>query len=151
MVKFTKYKWRFYSDNNIEQSIVEFLRKSNLDVLWITEIPNLRKQQEDIFHYLKARKLRRYLLTRDLDFWNDQRFPLKNSPGVVIITTEDTSIVNYLPMLLRKLINDYNTLPEPLYLDGVKLKLGLESIVIKMVDRDTQRVTTESWNWKDLF
>jgi len=151
MVKFTKYKWRFYADNNIEQSIVKFLRKSNYDVLWITEIPNLRKQQEDIFHYLKAKKLRRYLLTRDLDFWNDQRFPLKNSPGVVIITTEDTSIVNYLPMLLRKLINDYNILPEPLYLDGVKLKLGLESIVIKMVDRDTQRVTTESWNWKDLF
>jgi len=65
MVKFTKYKWHFYADNNIEQSIVEFLRKSNFDVLWIAEIPNLRKQQEDIFHYLKARKLRRYLLTRE--------------------------------------------------------------------------------------
>ena len=56
MAKFTKYKWRFYADNNIEQSIVEFLRKSNFDVLWVAEVPNLRKQQEDIFHYSKARK-----------------------------------------------------------------------------------------------
>ena len=63
MAIFNKYKWRLYADNNIEREIVEHLRYSDMDVLWIAEVPDLRKQQDDTFHYQKARELGRYLLT----------------------------------------------------------------------------------------
>lgn len=151
MAKVTKYKWRLYADNNIEREIIEHLRHSNMDVLWIAEVPDLRKQQDDTFHYQKARRLSRYLLTRDLDFWDDQRHPLQCSPGVTIINTDNVISAKYLPILLRKLIQDYNPLPEPLYLDGVKIKLDPDGITLKMVDHDTQKVTTESWSWNDLI
>lgn len=150
MAKFTKYKWRFYADNNVAREIVEHLRNSDMDVLWVAEVPQLRKQKDDNFHYQKAAQLGRYLLTGDLDFWNDQKFPLKDSPGLVLLTANDISLAKYLPVLLRKLIRDYNPLPEPLYLDGVKIRVGGEGIVIKMVDRDTQKVTVESWAWREV-
>ena len=150
MAKFTKYKWRFYADNDITREVVDHLRAADMDVVWVAEVPELRKQKDDSFHYRRASQLRRYLLTDDMDFWNDQKFPIKDCPGLVLLTTSDRSIAKYLPVLLRKLIRDYNPLPEPLYLDGVKIKVSGEGIVIKMVDRDTQKVTTESWAWKDV-
>jgi len=151
MAKFTKYKWRFYADNNIAREIVHHLRAADMDVLWINEVPELRKQKNDSFHYRRACQLGRYLLTNDMDFWNDRKFPIKDCPGLVLITTSDTSLAKYLPVLLRKIIRDYNPFPEPLYLDGVKIKVGGERIVIKMVDHDAQKVNTESWAWKDVL
>jgi len=61
MTKRTKYKWRLYADNNIEKEIIEFLRGSNMDILWVAEEDDLHKQQDDRFHYQKARNLCRYL------------------------------------------------------------------------------------------
>ena len=151
MSRSRKYKWRFYADNNVERVIVEHLRNSNIDVLWISEVSELERQQDDAFHYRKAAQLNRYLLTRDLDFWDDQKHSLMKSPGVVIITTSDIEAAKYLPLLLRKLISDYNPLSEPLYLDGIKIRLDTNGITIKMVDHDTQKVTTESWAWSDLY
>jgi len=54
-------------------------------------------------------------------------------------------------MLLRKLLQDYNPLSEPLYLDGVKIRLDAEGIALKTLDHDTHKVTTDNWNWKDLI
>ena len=41
MAKFIKYKWRIYADNNISREIVDHLRQSDMDVLWIAEEPDL--------------------------------------------------------------------------------------------------------------
>lgn len=130
MVKYTKYKWRLYADNNIAREIVEHLRESNMDVLWVAEVPELRCQRDDTFHYRKATELRRYLLTNDMDFWNDREFPVKDSPGVVVLATSDSSLVKYLPVLLRKLVRDYNPISESLYLDGIKVKLSAEGLFL---------------------
>lgn len=46
---------------------------------------------------------------------------------------------------------DWPPLPEPLSLEGVKLKVSAQGIRLKMVDHDTQKPTTESWDWMDLF
>lgn len=151
MAKVTKYKWRLYADNNVEREVVEHLRRSDMDVLWIAEDPDLQRQQDDAFHYQKARALGRYLLTRDLDFWDDRRHSLQSSPGVIIINTDDAIAARYLPILLRKLIQDYNPLPKPLYLDGVKVRLDSSGVTVKMIDQDTQKVTTDSWSWNDLI
>ena len=150
MAKYRKYKWRMVADNNVEREVVEHLRRSGFDVLWAAESPDL-KNRDDQFHYDNARQMRRYLLTKDRGFWDDRKHPLKSSPGVIIMTTSDVDVAKWLPILLRKLLQDYNPLSEPLYLDGIKVKVGAEGVVIKMVDRDTQKVTTDSWQWKDLF
>jgi predicted nuclease of predicted toxin-antitoxin system len=150
MSRYRKYKWRFYADNNIESEIVEFLRGSKTDVLWIAEAPDLRRQQDDAFHYVRAKELGRYLLTRDLDFWNDQRFPLKDSPGLIILATEDIELSKYLPLLLRKLITEYSPIDEPIYLDGIKMKLDANGITMRVLDRDTQSVSTDTWLWTEL-
>lgn len=150
MPRFRKYKWRLYADSNLEKVVVDYLRESGFDVLWVAEVPDLRRQKDDSFHYQKARELGRYLVTHDPDFWDDQRHPLKDPPGVVILTTQDSSLAKYLPVLLRKLVRDYNPTDEPLFLDGVKITLSPEQIVIKMVDRDTQKLTIENWAWEEL-
>ena len=145
------YKWRLYADNNIEKEIVDHLRESEMDVLWVAKDSKLKSQGDDLFHYRKARELGRYLLTHDEDFWHDIRFPLQRCPGVIILPTGDVELAKYLPQLLRKLLRDYNPLSEPLYLDGVKVKLTDEGVTIKMVNRDTQKKTAETWLWSELF
>jgi predicted nuclease of predicted toxin-antitoxin system len=151
MGKFTKYKWRLYADKQIEREIVEHLRASDIDVLWIAEHPELERQQDDEFHYRKARELGRYLLTKDMDFWDDRKHPLKGSPGTVIIATGDASVAKHLPVLLRELMHAYNPLSEPVYLDGMKIKLSSEGITLRFVDPETQMVITENWTWADLL
>jgi predicted nuclease of predicted toxin-antitoxin system len=148
--KHRKYKWRLYADNNVQREVVQHLRRSGMDVLWIAEDPDLRKQDDDAFHYRKAGMLGRYLLTRDLDFWDDRRHPLQISPGVIIVNTDDATVAKHLPILLRTLIQNYNPLPQPLYLRGIKVKLDSSGITLKMVDRDTGKVTTDRWSWNDL-
>lgn len=152
MNKFKKpYKWRIYADNNIELALVEFLRKKNFDVLWVGEI-SAWKHRDDVFHYNNAMRLERYLLTRDIDFWNDHRFPIQESPGVLIITTKDISIAKYLPILLRKLVNEAMLLfREHLYLYGFKIKLNFEGIEIKFMDHDLQRINIKKFKWRELF
>ena len=57
---FTRHKWRFYADNDVPREVVEVLRKRQMDILWITEVPELRREQDDSFHYQKAAELGRY-------------------------------------------------------------------------------------------
>jgi predicted nuclease of predicted toxin-antitoxin system len=145
------YKWRLYADNNTEKEIVEHLRDAEMDVLWVAENSDLRRQTDDIFHYRKAKELKRYLVTHDADFWDDKRYPLQGCPGLVLLATNDTELGKYLVILLRKLLRDYNPLAEPLFLDGVKIRLTNEGVTIKMVDHDSQKVTNETWAWKELY
>jgi predicted nuclease of predicted toxin-antitoxin system len=145
------YKWRLYADNNIEQEIVEHLRgKDKMDVLWVRDDPKLRCQQDDSFHYKKARELGRYLLTHDEDFWNDRQYPLRTSPGLIILPKNEGAMAKHFPQLLLKLMDEYNPTGEALYLDEIKVRLTWESITIKTIDHDTQKKTTETWTWKDL-
>ena len=84
----TRRRWRLYADSNVEQEIIRYLiEEARFDVLAVGGDQNLRRR-EDEFHYQKARQLGRYLLTHDDDFWDDRRFPLRESPGVIIIPQE---------------------------------------------------------------
>ena len=147
-----KYKWRIYADKNIERSVVEDLRKAGMDVLWVGEETLLSNQTDDLFHYEEARKRQSYLLTHDKDFWDDLKYPLHRSPGVIILShTPEPGLGALLVRLLRKLLVDYNPLSEPLYLDSIKVKLSAEGITIHMLDHDTQQKATEFWHWQDLY
>jgi hypothetical protein len=86
-----------------------------MDVLWVTEDSELRKQKDDPFHYRKASELGRYLLTHDEDFWNDHGYPLYQCPGLILLATYDTEIAKYLPQLLQKVMDDYNPTEASIY------------------------------------
>ncbi len=53
------------------------------------------KNEKDTEIYKKDKKLKALLLTSDKDFWNDQVFPLSESPGVVIIERNNLKDVKY--------------------------------------------------------
>jgi len=145
------YKWRLYADRNIEQDIVDHLRgRAKMGVLWVCDDPKLGRQQDDSFYYQKTRELGRYLLTHDEDFWDDRRFPLRTSPGLIILPKNEEAMAKYFPQLLRNLLDEYNPTGEALYLDEIKVRLTWESITIKMINHETKKKTSETWTWKDL-
>lgn len=90
-------------------------------------------------------------MTYDNDFWSDNHYLLKDSPGVIILSLGDINLIKYLPVLLRKLINDCNPLCEPLYLDGFKINLSPEGIALKGIDHDTQKRSITHWKWKEII
>jgi hypothetical protein len=139
-------KWRLYADNNIEQEIVQYLKsEAGFNVLSVAEDSDLR-HREDEFHYDKARQLGRYLLTHDDDFWDDRRFPLHASPGVIIIPKNEEGQAKYFPVLLRKIIDvDYNVDGGPRHLGTMKIKLSWDGMTYK-----TSTQGTETVSWVDL-
>ena len=145
-----KYKWRLYADHNIEKELVDYLRSSGFDVLWVIEDKYLEQQKDDSFHYQMARKRRMYLLTKDKDFWDDRIYPIQNSPGVIILTTTDISVSKYFPLILRNWVRDYSD-PEPAYLYGLKIKIGAEEVIVKWIDSDTQKIRIEKRNLEYFF
>jgi hypothetical protein len=147
---YTKYKWRLYADNDIEREIVDHLRRWKMDVLWVAEDPELRRQQDDRFHYQKARQLGRYLLTRDQDFWDDVRHPLARSPGLLIVSSREMDVAKFLPVVLQKVVDSINPLGEAFTLQGIKVRMGSDSFAIKGLDHDTQKVVTDTFKWEDL-
>jgi hypothetical protein len=148
--KFKKYLWRFYADNNMENKVVDYLRILNFNIIWTKENPKLSRQDDLNFHYQKARQLDCSLLTRNAAFWNDNKYSMKESPGVLVLDTEDMGLILKLPDILKKLILKCNSLRGPLYLDGIKMKLGSKGVVIKILDRNTQKKEKLIWLWKDF-
>lgn len=146
-----KYKWRLYAEKNIEPEIVGALRKAGIDVLFVTEDQKLSKEQDDEFHYQKAGELGRYLLTKDEDFWSDVRFPLHKSPGVIILRSRDPKLASLLVQILRKLIQEKSPFEEPIYLEGIKIRLSDEGVNLRYVNYKKQKKTTEFFTWTDLF
>lgn len=143
-------KWRLYADNNIESEIIEHLRQESFDVLAVGEDAQLR-HHEDEFHYQKARQLDRYLLTHDDDFWDDRRFPLRQSPGVIILPKNEQGDAKFFPVLLRKIIErDYNVDNGPRHLGGVKFRLTWDGMTYKMSPSDGSPQAGDTLSWVDL-
>lgn len=141
-------KWRIYADKNVEKNTISLLRKK-MDVLSVEEDIKLTNQ-EDSFHYKKAKQLKRLLLTNDKDFWSDQQFKLLESPGVIILISKDKVIARYLPLLLRKALIVNNPSDNPIFLDGVKIKCSPEEIILKWLNQDSQKAETQKFRWNDL-
>src|SRR5439155_4857026 len=65
------------------------------DVLFVLEDPQLRRAS-DREHFRLARELARTLITLDHDFFDLRRFPLAESPGVVVCTAPDEAALKRL-------------------------------------------------------
>jgi predicted nuclease of predicted toxin-antitoxin system len=82
---------RVYVDANLPSGVVSAMRRElGWDVLFVLEHDDLRRAP-DAEHYQRARDLGRTLITLDLDFLDDRRFPPSDSPGVIVLFAPDES------------------------------------------------------------
>ena len=148
-----QYKWRIYADHNVEASCVRILRANKIDVLYVNERPKLKRQRDDRrFHTREARKLGRYLLTRDEDFWFDRQIPLHESPGVILLKIPDPVDAARAVVVLRIIVRFAGKSFEgPYYLDEMKVKLSQEGIRIHYLDDDTQKKKSVFGPWEDWY
>ena len=82
-------KAKFYADHNIDKSIVHVLRQWKYDVEVAAEIG--AERQPDEFHYRRASKSKRVLLTQYKDYLDNRRFPLSQSQGVILFNVDQAS------------------------------------------------------------
>jgi predicted nuclease of predicted toxin-antitoxin system len=149
-----KLKWRIYADHNIEKAVVDALRKAKFDVLWVQENHQLLREKDDKFHWNKAKQLGRYLLTHDDvggGFWDDRRYPLKQSPGIIVMKTQDAEMGGLLVEALKYIFDRYNPLPVPLGLESIKIRVTSHGFTIKGTDHDTQKKFQEAYAWRELL
>ncbi len=80
----------FYADHNVDASIVYVLEHHRYDVESAADVQGQR--QPDEFHFRRAFKSKRVLLTQDKDYLDNSRFPLSQTCGVVVfnVDTADT-------------------------------------------------------------
>ena len=76
-------KARFLIDKNVDREVADALRRLRWNVHHAEESELGTHEDEDIYAF--ARSERRVLLTHDLDFLDDRRFPLRLSPGVIVL------------------------------------------------------------------
>jgi predicted nuclease of predicted toxin-antitoxin system len=91
-----------YLDANVPVPLVRFMRDHlHWDALHVLEEPAWRRAT-DVAHFHRARDLHRTLVTQDHDFLEDRRFPLVDSPGVIVLNAPDERG-------LRKLVTEVDT------------------------------------------
>jgi Domain of unknown function (DUF5615) len=81
-------KLRLLADTNVPLSLVEDLRSSNVSVATAQE--RCVAQVDDSELMAVAKKEGRVLLTKDADFWSDDKFPMNRVGGVIFLDSDDT-------------------------------------------------------------
>ena len=117
---------RVYVDANLPAGSVTAMRHDfGWDVLFVMEHEDLRRAH-DVEHYRRARDLGRTLITLDRDFLDDKRFPLAESPGVIVMFAPDESgLIRLLSRIDRELLRTPER--EPVTLEGRKLQVVPET------------------------
>lgn len=119
---------RIYADANLPAGVVAFMRQElRWDVLFVVEHDDLRRAR-DLEHYRRALDFGRTLITLDRDFFDDLRFPLADSPGVVVLSAPDEfGLVRELRHLDRTIIRIDASIDLPLR--GRKLALTPDQVI----------------------
>ena len=87
---------RVYVDANVPAGVVTFMRHElRWDVLFVLEHDDLRRAR-DIEHFHRALEFGRTIVTLDHDFFDDRRFPLSDSPGVIVCSAPDETALKKL-------------------------------------------------------
>ena len=93
---------RVYVDANVPFGLVSFMRHTlSWDVLFVLEHDDLRRAP-DVTHFQRALDLGRTLITLDHDFFDDRRFPLASSPGVVVCSAPNEAALRRLLVRLDR-------------------------------------------------
>jgi hypothetical protein len=111
---------RLYVDANMPAGLVAHMRaRLQWDVFFVLEHEDLRRAR-DGEHYRLARQLGRTLLTLDRDYLDDEKFPLAESGGVIVLAAPTEH--GYVG-LLKRLDEMFRV---PVALDGQKLHLNVD-------------------------
>ena len=80
---------RVYIDANVPANLVSFMRTAlQWDALFVLEHDDLRRAA-DRQHFDMARQLGRTLITFDRDYLDDDKFPVKDTSGVLVLTAPE--------------------------------------------------------------
>jgi predicted nuclease of predicted toxin-antitoxin system len=77
---------RFYIDHDVDNVVVEILRWLKYDVETAKDVG--AEAQRDEWHFGHAFRTKRVLLTKDKDYLDDERFPLSQTRGVIILNID---------------------------------------------------------------
>lgn len=81
---------KIYSDENIERSIIEGLRRRKIEVVSAIELGYEGKPDE--FHIQKASEIKAVILTHDFDFIRIASNPCINHSGIIFAHSRNVSI-----------------------------------------------------------
>jgi predicted nuclease of predicted toxin-antitoxin system len=96
-----KTKVKVFLDENLPNEFKEELRFYK----WF-RIVDEGNGQKDPTIYALCKKEKCLLITSDKDFWNDRKYPLVSSPGVIVISPGSTSSINeYITSFARFITN----------------------------------------------
>ena len=103
---------RVYADANVPARMVEFMRlRLGWDVLFVLEHVELRRAKDQV-HFRMACRMRRTLLSLDHDYFDDARFPMAESGGVIVVSAaDDRSFAKILGRLDRGLMRQDDPVP----------------------------------------
>jgi len=79
-------KLRILADTNVPRSLVEDLRRNRVAVATAQELGVAHVDDTELLGL--ANKKRRVLLTKDADFWSDDKFPLNRVGGLIYLDTD---------------------------------------------------------------
>jgi predicted nuclease of predicted toxin-antitoxin system len=113
---------RVYADANLPAGVVAFMRSElGWDVLFVLEDDGLRRAPDEE-HFRLALEFGRTLITLDYDFWDERRFPMASSPGVIVCSAPDEAgLMRLLRHADRSLLRPAT--PAALPLRGRKIEL----------------------------
>ena len=141
-------KPRLYLDSNIPPDFVQALGEKGIDA--VHAVGAGWAPHDDGFHWQKARDLGRTLVTCDLHFWDDDRFPLHESPGVLLLATgarqEWTTVLALLLSFVRALKTFVRGPGAGNMLARSKIKLSTDRIVWRMLTYES-KVSEDAWSW----
>ena len=129
-----KRKIRIFVDASLPQGFVDELNNHKT-----FKLVGKAKKERDPKIYEQAKKLKALLLTSDKDFWNDQVFPLSQSPGVVIIEGSNLKDVDYCFGYFLAYFGIIDAIRKiPTYPERMKFKVSREGCVIKTLNYDSK-------------
>jgi len=76
-------KAKFYADENIEEELIGLLKNIGWNIESYKDYSLAGQPDENQFS--KAQQLKRMLITKDPDFWDNKKFPIYKHPGVIIL------------------------------------------------------------------
>ena len=131
-----KLKIRVYLDRNLPAFVVDDF-KSVAKIYKIIKIS--KENEEDAFIYKDALNKKTILFTCDDDFWDDRKFPLHLSPGVIIVKGKSSDEID---RTIASFVMDIGFIKNVRLIPGFflkqKFKINISGYVTKYltVDRD---------------
>lgn len=116
-------KIKLYADENIRIGIVLVLRRFGVNVKHASEVGILNR--DDRTHFQFAKKTKRWLLTTDRHFLDNNIFPFEQIKGIVVVPdTGDDLTAGYIIAWLKK-----ELVPSGRNIDNCKVEFKKDSVV----------------------